>query len=178
MVLKHAGVTAGIAVLASSAATLLRPDPAAAAPPTGPGESASEVASGAGGLTNLDGIHAEYQTAVRLFPLDLPPNATFPSTSSLIDADANVLWEPNAGVGEAYLFWNNATAVAANDAHSHGNAEEAARLLDALEAGFSSPIRQDSWDDGGTFAPAMKKARNGDYEALLELSASGVATRA
>lgn len=172
--LKHAGITAGIAVLASSAATLLRSDPAAAAASTGSEATASEVASGAGGLTNLEGIHAEYQTAVKIFPLELPPRTSFPHASSLVDADGDVLWEPDAGVGEAYLFWNNATAVAANDAYVRGDTNEATRLLDALDAGFSSSIRQDSWDDGGAFDPAMKEARDGDFEALLELSAACV----
>lgn len=172
MVLKHVGITAGLGVLASSASTLLGVSSATAAQPAETKAVDSKASGSAHAFTNLDGIHAEYLVAVKHFPFELPPNTSFPSMSSLANADENVVWEPDAGIGEAYLFWNNATAVAASDAHTRGDTAETTRLLDILDVAYSSPIREASWDDGGTYTQASKDARSGDFGALLQLTAS------
>jgi hypothetical protein len=174
--LKHAGVTAGLGALVAVASFSIDGRPAAAASALPSAASPDAIsryvsAAGADGFTDLAGVHAEYRAAVDIFPFELPSGVSFPPISGYRDAEPVAAWERGNGTAEAYFFWHNSMVGAARDAYLRGDTGEASRLLDALDAAYSSPVRTSMWEDpAGTFAPALSQARSGTYDGLLQLT--------
>lgn len=112
---------------------------------------------------DIDGVRAEYQQAIVAFPLNLPDGWSFPPDSRQQDEGPGVMWEKGNGVAEAYFFWQFAVASAAHEAHLRGEEAEAARFLDVLEAGYSTPLRRAIVDDpeGAFVTEAVGPVRGG-----------------
>lgn len=131
------------------------------------------------GFTDLAGIRAEYLDASVNFPFALPAGGTFPANSSLRNSDSDSdrkmepeTWERGIGIAEAYFVWQAATVSAAHHAQSDGNSVESNRLLDALDAGYASPVRKAILEDpDGHFPSAIDQARKGDFTSLAGLAA-------
>lgn len=174
VMLKHAGLTAGLGMVVAFASSPLGASLASAStstskPDVNEGERCSAVPPG---LTDLAGIHAEYLSAIAAFPFVLPAGAVFPAASSLRDSVSGEMWERGAGEAEAYFFWHDATVSAAEDAANRGNDDEARQLLSALESAFKSAKRQAVWEDTDeVLSSRIAKAKKGDFSALSGLIA-------
>ena len=92
------------------------------------------------GWLSFDEFQAEYREAAAVFPLILPESYAFPVDlvlPGLDDRDGE--WEAGSGAAQAFFVWDGATATAAYAAHERGDDALATSLLDAYEAGHTSP---------------------------------------
>lgn len=139
---------------------------ATAAPRSATLANSREIA-GMGTFLDIDGVRAEYRKAIAKFPLTLPVGWSFPPESKQQDSEPGVRWEKGNGEAEAYFFWQYAVATAAHEAHLQGDAVEANRLLDALEAGYLTPTRRAVIDDPEAVfvAEAIQPARGANAAA-------------
>lgn len=97
-------------------------------------------------LDGLDAVNAEYRDAARVFPLALPDGWAFPADSGLIGQSLPDGWQHGDGYAQAFAFWRAATATAAFADFNRDTSDVAAHL-DALTAGYDSPVRAMYVDD-------------------------------
>lgn len=122
------------------------------------------------GYTDIVGVHDEYRRAVAIFPLPLPEGYAFPAESREKEDETGMRFTLGTGEVEAYTYWASATTRAAYDAHISGDTATANRHLDALEAGYDSPVGRASIDDPdrGFINDGVNPAREGNYRVLQE----------
>lgn len=168
---------------------ILQPAAAFAATPTNSLEKRSDVLSAYiamtsdSGVTDLNGIRAEYRAAAAIFPLDLPPGWVFPAESSLYNTEPDVQWQRGGGAAEAYLYWQSAVATAAYHAYLGGDSSGVEHYLDTLESGYNSAVRRAVLEDvanefitvkivtaRNADAGALAAARRGDFTKLKQVS--------
>lgn len=125
--------------------------------------------------TLLAGVQEEYRRAVAIFPLTLPSGYVFPAESSITEPQgkSGVRFSVGTGAGEAYFFWQNATAAAAYSAHLRGDRRSSTELLGAIANGYSTPVRKMYIQDPDEryVTSSINPARNGNF---ISLRAQGV----
>lgn len=97
-------------------------------------------------IDGLDAVNAEYREAARVFPFPLPDGWAFPAETALIGQGLPDGWQHGDGYTQAFAFWQAATATAAF-ADFNRNGGDVAAHLDALTAGYESPVRAMYIDD-------------------------------
>ncbi|MGM1029677.1 MAG: hypothetical protein ACQEWM_07350 [Actinomycetota bacterium] len=93
------------------------------------------------GTEGIDDVNAEYREAAQVFPLALPDGYAFPAEARFMGRSLPDGWQRGDGVAEAFSFWRQATATAAFNDHLRGDQQAAEVHLDALAAGYDSPVR-------------------------------------
>lgn len=134
-------------------------------------EYVARFGASSGALEDAAAVNAEYREAARVFPLALPDGWAFPADCWLVDRRVGE-WQQGDGAEQAYLFWQMATATAAF--HDYlGDRSAASAHLDALAAGYDSPVRAMSIDDPDLdyLTRVVEPAREGNFDELYSADA-------
>lgn len=117
-------------------------------------------------LADAAAVNAEYQEAARAFPLALPDGWAFPADSRIVDRRVGD-WHVGDGAALAFEFWQNATATAAfADQYGSADGGDSTAHLDALSAGYNSPLRAAYVDDPGYLDRVVAPAYEGNLDNL------------
>lgn len=169
------GVASGVGMLGLSTGSAFAADANTSAEPELRSSEEFLRAMPSAGVTDLEGIHAEYVEAVAAFPFPLPPGFAFPAKSGLeniapsfMPNDVPVVWRRGNGYAEVFMYWQSAMATAVLNAHSRDDEEEVSRILDSLENGYNSAVRRAVLEDpdNAFIKNHLAPARGGDFSEL------------
>lgn len=126
-------------------------------------------------------VEDEFHAAGAEFPLALPDGYVWPTG---LDRSLGTVMEfqRGTGVAEAYLYWEAAHATAAYADYRNGDPDAAAHV-DALVAGYASPVRSMYIDpeqpgiDSEYYRAVLEPALNGHLEPLLHAQVASFITK-